>query len=118
MNDIPGWWINASGAFFVLGTTAMLVILILLGVLINTALELSRTVKSLGDRVERIGERVENVSKQVQTITEVVNVRTQGLVRMVDDSADRAFNTVDKFGPAVLAAAIIVKVVKLFKSKS
>ena len=95
----------------------MLAMLILLGVLVQAALSLTRTLKTLSERVDRIGERVENVSKQVQTITETVNVRTQGLARMVDDSADKAFGAVDKFGPVVLGVALIFKLKKMFSKR-
>lgn len=117
MKEIPGWWLNASGAFFILGTAAMLAMLVLLGILVQAALSLTKSIKSLTERVERIGERVESVSKQVQTITETVNVRTQGLARMVDDSADKAFNAVDRFGPIVLGVALIFKLKNLFSKR-
>ncbi len=112
MNDVPNWWINTSGLFFILGSIAMIVMIVLTALLIKVVLDLHKSLQQLSTRVQALTTKVEGIADQVNTVTREVGVRTTGIVRMVDDTAMSAMTIVERFAPILIVIGAVVKIVK------
>jgi len=110
--DVPNWWINSSGLFFILGSIAMIVTIGLVAVLIKVVLDLHKSLQVLSGRVQALTSKVEGIAEQVNTVTREVGVRTTGIVRMVDDTAGSAMTIVEKFAPILIVIGAIVRIVR------
>lgn len=111
--NLPGWWVNASGVFFILGSGAVIALVILTIVLINVALELNAQIKKLTHKVEILTDKTTAIADQVKDLTQDVSVRTKGIVKVVDDNALTAFSIVERFAPALVAAGVVFRMFKL-----
>lgn len=111
--NLPGWWVNASGVFFILGSVAVIALVILTVVLVHVALELNSQIKRLTNKVEILTEKTTAIADQVKDLTQDVSIRTKGIVKMVDDNAITAFGIVEKFAPALVAAGVVFRMFKL-----
>ncbi len=111
--NLPGWWVNASGVFFVLGSVAVIALLILVIVLVHVALELNSQIKKLTGKVEVLTEKTTAIADQVKDLTQDVSIRTKGIVKVVDDNAGNAFGIVERFAPALVTAGVVFKLFSL-----
>lgn len=112
MTNLPEWWINTSGIFFVLGAIAMIVLIALLAMMIKVVMDLHRAIQSLNTRVQALTTKVEGIAEQVNTVTREVGVRTSGIVRLVDDTAGSAMSVVERFAPLLIAVGALFKMFK------
>ena len=112
MTDVPSWWINTSGLFFVLASIAMIVMIALTVLLIKVVMDLQRSLQQLTQRVQALTTKVEGIADQVSTVTREVGVRTSGIVRMVDDTAASAMTIVEKLAPILMVVGAVLKIVK------
>lgn len=114
---MPAWWINASGVFFILGSLAMIAMILLAIVLIHLALELKSQLASLNAKVETLTEKANSVAGQVQALTSDVTTRGQGLVRVMDDRANVAFEIIEKAAPVLVAVGMFLRLKALAGGK-
>ena len=117
MTPLPEWWLTASGMFFVLGSVAMVVIVVLLAILTYAILELRKHVKELSVKIDGITDRVESIATTVQHVTTEIGTRATGLTRMIDDNAGTAMTIVERFGPLLVGAATVFKIFMAFKGR-
>lgn len=117
MKELPEWWLTASGTFFVLGSAAMIVVVVVLAYLVKVVADLRHAVLGLANRVEKLTDKVDGIAEQVKTVTTEVGTRTTGIVRMVDEMAAPALNVVEKFAPVLMGIAVVGRIISLFTSR-
>lgn len=117
MSTLPPWWINASGVFFILGSVALIALLILVCVLISVSLDLVKQLKALTSKVEELTTKANGIADQVQSLTTDVSVRTKGIVSVVDENAHRAFGIVEKAAPVLVAVGLVLRLASLIPGR-
>lgn len=115
--NLPEWWLTASGAFFVLGSAAMLVMVAVLAYLVKVLADLRHAMLALASRVEQLTTKVDGIAEQVKTVTTEVGVRTTGIVRMVDDIASPALRIVERFAPVFIGVAAVARIFTAFRAR-
>lgn len=118
MTNLPAWWINASGLFFILGCVALIASLILCVVLGHVVLELAGQVKKLTAKVEELTDKTKAIASNVETLTKDVSVRTTGIAKVVDDNAHKAFDIIEKVAPVMVVAGVALRLIGLVKRGS
>lgn len=111
---MPDWWLTASGVFFILGSVAMLVTVVLLAVLGYAALELRTGVQELSKKIDAITTKVDDIATNLKHVTSEVSTRTTGMVRMIDDAAGGAMTIVEKFAPVLVGVAAVGRIFMQF----
>lgn len=104
--SLPGWWLNASGMFFVLGSIAFVACVILLTFLIYAVMQLHRQVVTLTNKIDEIGNSVKSTARTIEKTTEEVGIRVSGITGVVDESASRAFGLIDRVVPYLLGIGL------------
>lgn len=117
MNNMPGWWLTASGVFFVLASVAMLVTVVLLAILGYAALEMRTGVKELSVKIDAITTKVDDIATNLKHVTGEVSTRTNGIVRMIDDAAGGAMTIVEKFAPVLVGVAAVGRIFMQFRRR-
>lgn len=117
MTPLPEWWLTASGMFFVLGSVAMVVTVVLLAVLVYAVLELRKSVIVLSVKVDQITDKVNAIASTVQQVTSDVGTRATGITRMIDDAAGGAMDIVEKFAPLLVGVATVARVFMAFRGR-
>jgi hypothetical protein len=117
MNTMPTWWLTASGMFFVLGSIAMLVSVVLLAILGYAALELRKGVQELSVKIDTITTKVDDIATNLKHVTTEVSTRTTGMVRMIDDAAGGAMTIVEKFAPVLVGIAAAARIFSAFRGR-
>jgi hypothetical protein len=64
--EAPEWWYLITAIFAVLGSLALIGLIVAVAVLIKKMKDLQPKVEAISDRIDRIGERVERISETVE----------------------------------------------------
>lgn len=114
---MPDWWLTASGLFFILGCIAFLAIILVAVLAGMMVLDIRRRITSVLDGANGIVEKAKSIADTVSDTTTDVAARAKGLARIVDDQAGAAFDTMDKYAPALLGFSVLAKIWNLAKDK-
>lgn len=115
---MPVWWLNASGVFFILAIIFMVMGIITMGALFWLILELRDHARTVKAKVDTIGDDVKSISGQVNSITTDVGIRAKGVMGLVDDTAQNAYDGLQKFAPIIIGAGIIWRLKSLIGGRS
>ena len=118
LNSMPGWWLNASGLFFVLGSITFLVMCLLLTLMAHLVIQLRKQVESLTQKVEGIADKVDRTAKTVEKTTEEVSIRVAGITGVVDQSANQAFGLIEKVVPYLLGVGLFWRLKAMITRRS
>ncbi|MDI9639481.1 hypothetical protein QPK87_18750 [Kamptonema cortianum] len=113
----PDWWFTATGIFGVVGSIAMVIMLVVGIASLVILLEIRKSLKSLNARVEGLTNRVEIITANIQDVTNEVGIRARGLVRSVDQHASTAFEIVEKIAPFLVGIGVISRIIAMVKRK-
>lgn len=115
--NFPEWWLTASGMFFVLGSAAMIVMVVVLGFMVWALIELRTSVNRLTAKVEEISDKVNSVASTVQTVTTEVGTRANGITKMIDEHTGTAMGLVEKFAPLLVALATTLRLISSIRGR-
>jgi hypothetical protein len=115
---MPGWWLNSSGLFFVLGSITFFAMTFMLVVMTHLVLQLRKQIESLSQKVEGIADKVDRTAKTVEKTTEEVSIRVAGITGVVDQSANQAFGLIERVVPYLLGVGLFWRLKALISRRS
>ncbi|MEA2551925.1 MAG: hypothetical protein QOJ65_101 [Fimbriimonadaceae bacterium] len=112
MNEIPGWWLGISAAFFVVNILLFIGLVVFLFMLMKWMKELHPKIEALTQRVESIGKNVEELTVHVKTTAESLGGRAKSVASSVDSIAHVASTQFERFSPYAVGALTAIRLIK------
>ena len=114
--NMPPWWVNWSGAFFIVGTVAFLAIVAMLVKLWLVLNELKPKVDSLAKKVDSIAEKLDSAATSAKSTVETVGSGTRQMVGSLQGVVTGSAQQLGKLSTYFVAAMTIIRLYKELSS--
>lgn len=108
---MPTWWLVLSAVFLVVNIVFFAVLSFVAWKLLGLARTLRPEITKLGARIDSIGSKVDDLTSTVKEVAARVGQKAEGVAGSAEHITHVAADQVERFGPAIAAAATIYKVV-------
>lgn len=110
MMSVPPWWIFLSGAFFLVNIVFFSVLSFVAWKLLGLAQHVEPKIASLLTKINDIGQKVDDLTAIAKDVAAKVGQQAQGVSASANQISHVAATQVERFGPAIAAAATVYKV--------
>ncbi|MFQ3586577.1 MAG: hypothetical protein SNJ74_02005 [Fimbriimonadaceae bacterium] len=109
MTEIPTIWLWVSGLFFLFGTIAYGVAIVVAVRALKAVQELQPTVKRLTDRVESIGQKVDTLADSARTTVDDVGGRARLVAKNLEGVVSLSARRFESISQVVMMAGALLK---------
>ena len=108
---MPTWWLALSAVFLFVNIVFFGVLTYVAWKLLGLAATVRPEITKLGARLDSIGSKVDDLTSTVKEVAARVGQKAEGVAGSAEHISHVAADQVERFGPAIAAAATVYKVV-------
>lgn len=110
-SSVPVWWLVLSGLFFLVNIVFFTVLSFVAWKILGLAKAVEPKIASLLGKINEIGQKVDDLTAIAKDVAAKIGQQAEGVAGSANQISHVAAQQVERFGPALAAAATIYKVV-------